>query len=155
MTKEELTIWFCNKFNSCYPVVHDNYLNKIFWIYDKQYARNLKLCKLNNQKFVLPNKIKGDCLFDQDILNNYLYCEYQEIWSFFKQNYKDNYDEIKLFVTDILTTGEFNPLMINYFNENIITQKLNKNITISVLWSLPLTDYPIGIDQTKFKIYHK
>ena len=80
MTKEELTIWFCNKFNSCYPVVHDNYLNKIFWIYDKQYARNLKLCKLNNQKFVLPNKIKGDCLFDQDILNNYLYCEYQEIW---------------------------------------------------------------------------
>jgi len=155
MNKEELTIWFWNKFNSCYPVIHDDYPNWIYWFYDETYIRKLKLCKLNNQKFVLPNKIKGTCLFKQIPDINHLYLDYNDIWLFFKQNYKDNYDEIKLFVTDILTTGEFNPLMINYFNENIITQKLNKNVTISVLWSSPLTDYPIGIDQTKFKIYHK
>jgi len=33
MTKEELSKWFWNKFNSCYPVIHENFTKSIFMYY--------------------------------------------------------------------------------------------------------------------------
>ena len=103
MTKEELTIWFWNKFNSCYPVVHDDYPDSIFWFCDPNYIRKIKLCKLNNQKIILPNKVIGTCLFEQDSKYSCLYCKFDEIWLFFKQNYKDNYDDIQSLIKEILS----------------------------------------------------
>ena len=103
MNKEELSKWFIDKFNSCYPVIHDDYPDSIFWLYDEKYLRKMKLCKLNNQKISLPNKVYGVCLFEQDIKTKYLWCDYNEIWSFFKTNYKDNYDDIQLLIKDILS----------------------------------------------------
>ncbi len=103
MTKDELTDWFWNKFNSCYTVTHDDYPDSIFWFYSEQFVRKLKLCKLNNQDITLPDKIKGCCLFEQSFKIKKLYCDYNIIWRFFKQNYKDDYDEIQLFINDILS----------------------------------------------------
>ena len=103
MNKEELSKWFIDKFNSCYPVIHDDYPDSIFWLYDEKYLRKMKLCKLNNQKISQPKKVIGICLFEQDIINKYLWSDYNEIWSFFKTNYKDNYDDIQLLIKDILS----------------------------------------------------
>ena len=103
MTKEELSIWFWSKFNSCYPVVHDDYPDMLYMVYDEQYIRKIKLCKINNKEITLPNKIIGTCLFQQDLKSEYLWCDYQEIWSFFEQNYKDNYDDIQSLIIEILS----------------------------------------------------
>jgi len=103
MTKEELTNWFCNKFNSCYPVTHDDYPKRIFWYYEEKFVRKLKLCKLNNQDITLPNKVKGECLFVQDLNNEYLWCDNKEIWEFLKQNYSDTYDEIQSLIKNIMS----------------------------------------------------
>ena len=103
MTKYELTKWFWNKFNSCYPVKHDDLPDRIFWVYDEKFIRKLKLCKLTNQEITLPNKVQGKCLFDQDLKTEYLWCDNEEIWSFFKQNYKDNYYDIQSLIKDILS----------------------------------------------------
>ena len=103
MTKEELTDWFINKFNSCNPIKHDDYPDRIFWFYDEKYIRKLKLCKLNNQEITLPNKVNGKCLFDQDLKNKYLWCNNTEIWAFFRNNYVDNYNDIQTLIKDILS----------------------------------------------------
>ena len=125
MTKEELTIWFWNKFNSCYPVIHDDYPDSIFWFYDERYVRKIKLCKLNNQKIISPNKVIGTCLFEQDFKTKYLWCNYDDIWLFFKQNYKDNYNDVQLLIKEILSdTTKLNV----YTSHNFI---LNKKVGLS------------------------
>ena len=103
MKKEELANWFWNKFNSCYPVTHDDYKNSIFWFYEQNYIRKLKLCKLNNQEITIPDKVKGICLFQQDLKRDCLWCDYMDIWSFFEQNYNTNYDDIQSLIKDILS----------------------------------------------------
>lgn len=85
MNKEELSKWLLNKLNSCYPIIQNDNENIIYWIYDKQYIRKEKLNKLNNQDIIQP-KIKGCCLFEQDMTNKYLYCDYFHIWEFISNN---------------------------------------------------------------------
>lgn len=103
MTKEEITKWFIDKFNSCYPVKHDDLPYSIFYYYDEKYIRKLKLCKLNNKYFTSPTEVKGYCLFEQDAATEDLWCDYLEIWAFFKKNYINNYDEIQSLITEILS----------------------------------------------------
>lgn len=91
MSEEELKIWFCNKFNSCYPVKHDDYPESVFWYYDESYMRKLKLCKINNQEITLPTKVSGVCLFEQDSKNKRFNCDYEEIWHIFEDKYSTNY----------------------------------------------------------------
>jgi len=123
MKKEELSEWFCNKFNSCYPVTRVDYPNRIFWIHNEQLIRKLKLCKLNNQEITLPNNVKGKCLFSQDIKNKYLWCDYKEIWSFFEKNYIDNYNEIQSIIKNILSD---NTKLSVYTPANTIGSVFNK-----------------------------
>ena len=119
MTKEELTNWFWNKFNLCYPVTHDDFPNSVFWFYDQNYIRKIKLCKLNNQEITLHNKVTGTCLFEQDLKNQYLWCDNDNIWSFFEQNYNTNYDDIQSIITDILSdTTKLNVYTPSNFTSN-------------------------------------
>jgi len=118
MTDEELTIWFYDKFNSCYPVKCDDCKHNIFWVYDKKYVRKLKLNKLNN--ITLPSKltsikiksikdIKEIILFEQDLESKYLWCNYKEIWLFFQKNLISDHDlnyDIKIFITKLLQNTE-------------------------------------------------
>ena len=94
MTKEELKIWFWDKFNNCYCVKHDDYPQSVFMIYDLNYIRAKKLANILNKDFEYPTKIKGDCLFRQDLKNGNLWCNHDEIWSFFIKQYSSNYQEI-------------------------------------------------------------
>ena len=133
MSKEELATWFINKLTSCYPVIHDNYSNRIFWFYDEKYVRKLKLCKLNNQEISLPNKVYGVCLFEQNIKTMNLWCDYDNIWSFFESNYINKYNDIQLLINDILS---------DYTKLNVYTpvRRSDRNITT-------LSDY------TKLNVY--
>jgi hypothetical protein len=99
MNEQELKVWFWDKFNSCYPIKHDEYPDSIFWIYDEQYIRKIKLCKINNQDIILPNKVSGVCLFEQNIENEFLYCNTIDIWYVFLPNYSANYFDIKKLIT--------------------------------------------------------
>jgi hypothetical protein len=93
MTKEELKDWFLDKFNSCYSVKHNDYPDSIFMIYDTNYIRKKKLANILNKEVEYPTEIKGDILFEYNY--EYLFCNYNNIWSFFEVNYIDNYLEIK------------------------------------------------------------
>ena len=133
MSKEELATWFINKLTSCYPVIHDNYSNCIFWFYDEKYVRKLKLCKLNNQEISLPNKVYGVCLFEQNIKTMNLWCDYDNIWSFFESNYINKYNDIQLLINDILS---------DYTKLNVYTPKY------------PITKFQFLLsDYTKLNVY--
>lgn len=122
MEKEELSKWFYNKLNSCYPVKHDDYPNDIFWFYDEQIVRKIKLCKINNTEITIT-KVKGTCLFEQNLTNKNLWCDYNIIWSFFEKNYNVNYSDIQSLITSILSEPD----------------KLNVYIPSALWWSsLPL-----------------
>ena len=147
MNKEELSIWFWKKFNSCYPVKHNDYPNSIFWFYDEKFARKIKLCKLNNQEIKLPNKVKGVCIFEQHLNIKNLWCDYDEIWSFFEKNYNTKYSYIQLIIEEILSDEEklnvytpsvfrpcFNPALSDDTKLNVYTPTathLQKDYTLS------------------------
>ena len=90
MDKEELKIWFLDKFNSCYLVKHDDYHDSIYMIYDINFIRTKKLANILNKDVEYPTEIKGVCLFEQDFKNGYFWYNYNEICSFFKENYNYN-----------------------------------------------------------------
>jgi hypothetical protein len=104
--KKELSKWFWNEFNSCYAVEHQDYKGNYFLIKDKQFIRQKKLCRITGEKLVYPTEIPKDntnkCLFYLDFKNGHLNCDYYKIWSFFKENYIDNYQEIRHLIKDIL-----------------------------------------------------
>ena len=94
MTEEQLKIWFWDKFNSCYCVIHEDYPDIIFMIYDLNYIRTKKLANILDKDIEYPTEVKGTCLFEQDLKNEILYCKNRELWSVFEENYSYNYKEI-------------------------------------------------------------
>ena len=130
MTKEELIIWFCDKFNSCYPVTHSDYPESIFWFYDEKFIRKLKLYKLNNQKITLPSIVRGICLFEEDSKYCWFNCNYDEIWSFLYVNYSSDYTDVQSFIKNILKDSNkfnvFTPYNVftSYFDMKLQYDKL-------------------------------
>ena len=102
MTKEELTKWFWNKFYSCYPAIHEYYPDSIFYLYDEQFIRQKKLCRITGERLEYPLKPSGTVLFERDSKNKYFCCKYNEIWSFFETNFTANYGEIQSFIKTML-----------------------------------------------------
>ena len=90
MSREELSKWFWNKFNSCYPVKHENFPESIFMFYDenflRQFLRQKKLARVLNEEIVYPKEIVGKCLFELDYKNRFFYYDYDEIWNFLYYN---------------------------------------------------------------------
>ena len=95
MTKEELKIWFWNKYNNCYPVVHEDYPKSIFMYYDEQFIRQKKLSRIVGEEIEYPEKVIGTCLFEQDYKNGWFNIDYNEITSFFYKNYSYKWFEVK------------------------------------------------------------
>ncbi|MCK9415977.1 hypothetical protein M0Q97_04885 [Candidatus Dojkabacteria bacterium] len=104
MTKEELSKWFLNKFNSCYPVIHKDYPEIIFMFYDEQFLRQKKLSRVLDEELIYPStvKVKGKCLFKLDYENGYFH-NCNEIWLFLKDNYlSSKYHDIQDFIQSLL-----------------------------------------------------
>ena len=102
MKKKELSKWFWNKFNSCYPVKHEDFPESVFMFYDEQFLRQKKLSRVLNERIVYPSEAKGICLFELDYKYNYFRCNYDEIWSFLYDNYSTNYTDIQTFIRSLL-----------------------------------------------------
>jgi hypothetical protein len=95
MKEQELKGWFFGKLNNCYPVRHNDYPDSIFWYYDVSFVRNIKLCTLSGKEISLPKKVEGVCLFEQDLENKHLCCNYDEIWKIFYDNYSSEYFDVQ------------------------------------------------------------
>ncbi|MCK9415981.1 hypothetical protein M0Q97_04905 [Candidatus Dojkabacteria bacterium] len=102
MTKEEISKWFRNKYNSCYPVVHKDYPESIFMIYDEQFLRQKKLARILDEDVIYPSKIEGICLFHLDYKNRWFDCNYNEFWLFLYDNYSSNYYDIQTLIKNLL-----------------------------------------------------
>ena len=140
MKEEELKKWFWNKFNLCYPVKHSDYPKKIYWFYDEKLVRKIKLYKIENKE-IIHIDISGICLFEQDLINNYFYCDYDEIWTFFKKNYNNNYYVIQILIKSwleetiklsLLTPGVISGAVDSLLKETSKLSLLTPNIELSV-----------------------
>ena len=102
MTKEEISKWFWNKFNSCYTVVHKDYPKNIYKFYDENFLRQKKLARVLNKKFSYSSEVKGICLFELNYEIKHFCCNYDEIWSFLYDNYSPNYTDVQTFIQNLL-----------------------------------------------------
>jgi hypothetical protein len=98
MTEEQLKNWFLNKFYSCYPVKHDDYPDSIYLFYDKLYLRKCYLLNILDREPEPPKIGDGVCLFNLNLKNNYLYCDYDNIWTFLEEKYSNNYSDVQALI---------------------------------------------------------
>lgn len=86
MMNKELEKWFYNKFNSCYLMEDLEISGNFFMIYDEQFIRQRKLSRVLNEEVKMPTEIKGKVLFYQNFKNNFIECNYDEIWKKISNN---------------------------------------------------------------------
>ena len=85
MNEKELKEWFWDKFNSCYRI-YDKPTKNFYMIYDIDYIRAKKLANILNKEVQYPTEMKGVCLFNITYSNNYFWCDYENIYSFLRNN---------------------------------------------------------------------
>ena len=151
MTNDELSKWFWNKLNSCYPVIHKDYPNSIYYFYDEKFIRKIKLCKINNTIVTLPDKVTGICLFEQDNKYKDLLCDYTEIWSFLGNNYTKNYDDIQTLISNILNDNiyldKYKPSTCTMWNMNLFEPNKLKIYSAKVASSVSLLNAYLPIEE--------
>ena len=107
MEKEDLKKWFWNKFNSCYLLEDEQNNGNYFMCYDENFLRQKKFSRILNEEIIIQQQKSADKkVFYQDWKNGYLNCDYDNIWSFFEENYIDNYNEIRDLITWILESND-------------------------------------------------
>lgn len=136
MTNKELRNWFFDKLTNCYSVVYDKYPDNIIYYYDENFIRKCKIAKINNIEIEQPLKPNGICLFDQDLVSECLWCNYDYIWSYFKKHIDDD-DKIKKIIMDWLKND------VNLNNYNV--QQYSIRIKNRIKNSQSLKSYKIDI----------
>jgi hypothetical protein len=122
--------WFCDKFNSCYPIIHIYAPNRIFWIYDEQYIRKLKLCRINKIKIKNPTEIKGVILFAQYIEDKTLVCNYDIIWKNFEDiEFNYNYDNLTIVINEFIKDD--NKIKVYYKNFFDVNYQIESKIILN------------------------
>ena len=138
MSEQELRIWFFDMLYSCYPVKHDDYPNSVFWFYDDKFIRKIKLCKLSGNSIKLPSKVKGKCLFEQNIKSRYLWCDFDEIWSVFYKEYKNNYNDVQSLIKSWLEEESklnvFTPPVAESFGSRLLEEESKLNVFTPYKW---------------------
>ena len=134
MTKEELKNWFWNKFNGCYKVNHSDYPESILYFYDEQFIRQKKLSRIVGESIEYPTNVVGKCLFKQDLKYERFWCKYDEIWSFFEENFSTNYIEIQSFIKELLE--EHDKLSVSIPNKHwlsdVVTLEEHDKLSVSI-----------------------
>ena len=156
MNIEELKVWFFDKLYSCYPVARDYYSDSIFWFYDEQFIRNMKLCKLSGTDVKLPGNVSGVCLFQQDKKYKYLCCDYDYIWSVFEKEYSYIYSDvqslIKSWLEDELKMNVYKLATGSYFINMMLEDELKMSVYKPTLsWWYDFKDDLY--DESRIKVY--
>ena len=102
MTKEELKIWFLDKYNSCYSVIDSDNPKVIYMIYDIDYIRAKKLANILNKEVEYPTEVKGIYLFEIHLELGYFIYNIDEIFTYLKHNYIVDYLEINTLISYFL-----------------------------------------------------
>ena len=77
----------------------DDYIDSIFYVYNKSIDRQLKYNRLfNTNKSIIYSFNKKDILFEQDYKNKYLWYDYYKIYL----NLKENIDYKDLNISDLI-----------------------------------------------------
>ena len=100
MTKEELKIWFLDKYNSCYPINQSEDI--VNMIYDIDYIRAKKLANILNKEVEYPTEVKGIYLFEIHLELGYFIYNIDEIFTYLKHNYIVDYLEINTLISYFL-----------------------------------------------------
>jgi hypothetical protein len=141
MTKEEISKWFWNKYNSCYTVVHKDYPENIYKFYDDNFLRQKKLARVLNEKNSYPSEVKGICLFELNYEINQFCCNYDEIWSFLYDNYSPSYIDVQTLIKNLLEEQDklqtLIPVNHNYNPASVLEeqdklQTLTPNIFVNI-----------------------
>ena len=88
MNKEELKIWFFDKFNACYWAKSDKADDRYFLIYDINFIRSKKLANILNKEVEYPPTPNGICLFEYNLNKKFIWCNEEPIWNFIQDNYR-------------------------------------------------------------------
>lgn len=119
MSKEELSKWFWNKYNSCYSLVNEH--GYTYMIYDNNFIRQRKLARVLGYEIETPKYNGEKCLFCHEFNNQWFNCDYDEIWTFLQNNYSSNYVDIQLFIKELLYEDESQRLHLLYIHTGRIT----------------------------------
>ena len=109
-TEAELKEWFFDLYHSCYIVKHEDYPKSDFLYYDIDFIRKRKFNEILDKEIEYPTKPNGICLFELEWRYNYMWIKYDEIWSVFKTEYQDNYQNIRTLINGWL--GEVDKLKV-------------------------------------------
>jgi len=119
MTKEEISKWFWNKFNSCYQVIHKDYPENIYMFYDEQFIRQRKLSRVLDEELVYPKEIVGECLFKLDYKNSYFWYNCDDIWTFLYNNYSHNYEDVQSLIKNLLIEHDKLQLTVSHYRSMV------------------------------------
>ena len=150
MTKEELGNWFWNKFKLCYFVKHDDHPESIYMFYDKNFTIQKKLARILDKDIIYPTTVDGICLFEMDYKSNSIYCDYNEIWSFF-ENYFSDYIEINSIIRSVLV--KYSKLGVSLYSLEL-RKLLHSKLGISIPYCLDYKQHNILIEKTTLSEFH-
>ena len=128
MTKDELKIWFWDKFNSCYYIKCESEPNVFYMFYDINYIRAKKLAIILNKDVEIPKDIIGIPLFEINYKYGTFWCHIEEIWEFLQKHLRNSL-YVRSFIKEYL--NENGILNITPDFRRILIQELYiKNIKI-------------------------
>ena len=114
MTNKDLINWFNNYFDNCYSVIYDDAPNSIYMYYDINFVRKQKLAQLEGKNIKKPN-ITGACLFIKELDDHYFQCNYNLIWNYIKNNFSNDYFNVRSFIDKRLNDYSLNDLVPIFF----------------------------------------
>jgi hypothetical protein len=153
MTEDELKNWFWNMFCSCYPIKHDDYPERTYFLYDKLYLRKCYLLNLIGRKLEFPTEIKGNCLFEINSTNGYLWCNNEIIWNFLEKNYSSNYIDVQSLIEGWFEEYDNIKVIVRNPRTKFWISLMDKDkLTVQISYSFGLFDFSGLIDNDKLKL---
>ena len=128
---EQAKKWFRDLFQGCYTKRLDNYPDSIFWIYDKNLIRQIKLSKITGIEKYNLDMSAGEVIFEQDEKYKKFWIEYWNYWSFLETEFNLNHDEIKELtssvVNEVLNCNQYTTNCFFKLAKDLVNEVLNCN----------------------------
>ena len=91
------------------------------------------MAKISGKECLPPKTISGECLFEQDWKNKYLWCKYSVIWKYLEDNYSSYYTNIQQFVKDRLEEHSKMIVLTPWNVDFIVFKQLEEHSKMTIL----------------------